>query len=65
VARTVAGAPKAYANTAAAANDRKARSDARTELDNITRAFGSVENYEKLYPETKKRHDQLRKTAGY
>ena len=37
---------------------------ARKELDDITRGFGSVENYEKLYPETKKRHDELRKKAG-
>lgn len=42
---------------------RKARFDAKKELDDIARGFGSVENYEKLYPETKKRHDALRKRA--
>lgn len=64
-AKAVAGAPKAYVKAVGAANARKAKADASRELDEITRAFGSVENYEKLYPETKKRHDQLRKTAGY
>lgn len=34
------------------------------ELDDIARGFGTVENYEKLYPETKSRHEKLRKTAG-
>lgn len=43
--------------------ERKAKGDAVRELDNITRAFGSVENYEKHYPETKKRHDMLRDRA--
>lgn len=39
------------------------RYKAQKELDDISRGFGSVENYEKLYPETKKRHDELRKRA--
>lgn len=47
------------------AMERKAKADAQKELDDISRGFGSVENYEKLYPETKKRHDMLRKQAGY
>jgi len=43
--------------------ERKSKADAAKELDDISRGFGSVENYEKLYPETKKRHDMLRKRA--
>lgn len=41
------------------------KAQARKELDDISRGFGSPENYEKLYPETKKRNDMLRKKAGY
>ena len=41
------------------------KAQARKELDDISRGFNTVENYEKLYPETKKRNDMLRKKAGY
>lgn len=47
------------------AMENKRRGDARKELDNINRAFGSVENYEKFYPESRKRNQRLRETAGY
>lgn len=33
------------------------------EIDDISRGFGSLENYERLYPETKKRNDALRNSA--
>jgi hypothetical protein len=45
------------------ANKRYDKAQASKELDDISRGFGSVENYERLYPETKKRHDKLRERA--
>ena len=57
-AKRVASRPK----RAAAA---KRQGDARRELDNINRAFGSVQNYEKLYPESAERNRKLREQAGY
>lgn len=65
VVKAVASAPKKYVKAVGDANARKAKADAARELDEITRAFGSVEKYEQLYPDTKKRHETLRKTAGY
>lgn len=44
--------------------ERKARFDAQNELDQVTRAFGSVEEYTKLYPEYGKRAEMLRKRAS-
>lgn len=56
VAKRVVTAP-------ARAQKRYDKAQAAKELDDISRGFGSVENYEKLYPETKKRHEMLRKRA--
>jgi hypothetical protein len=46
-----------------AANKRYQKAQAKKELDDISRGFGSPEKYEQLYPETKKRNDMLRKRA--
>lgn len=43
----------------------KRQGDARKELDNINRAFGSTQNYEKFYPQSAARNKKLRDTAGY
>ena len=37
--------------------------NARKELDGVTRAFGSVDNYVKMYPDYSKRADKLKKRA--
>lgn len=37
--------------------------NARKELDNVTRAFGSVENYTRMYPDYSKRAAKLKKRA--
>lgn len=47
------------------AMEAKRKGDAQRELDNINRAFGSTENYEKFYPESAARNKKLRETAGY
>lgn len=47
------------------AMDEKAQGDARREIESINRGFGSVENYEKLYPDTKKRNRELFDRAGF
>lgn len=54
---------KAVVTRPARAMKAKRQGDAKKELDNISRAFGSVENYEKMYPETSKRNQRLRKEA--
>lgn len=43
----------------------KRKGDAQKELDNINRAFGSVENYEQYNPSSAARNKKLRETAGY
>ena len=43
----------------------KRKGDAQKELKGIERAFGSTRRYEELYPETRKRNEELRKTAGF
>lgn len=47
------------------AMDEKRKGDAVKEIDNINRAFGSTDNYEKFYPESAGRNKKLRETAGY
>lgn len=47
------------------AMERKAKGDAVRELDNISRGFGTPENYVKMYPDSTKRVEELRKKAGY
>ena len=47
------------------AMEAKRKGDAQREIQNIERAFGSVENYQKMYPDTRKRNDRLRQTAGF
>lgn len=49
----------------ARAMEAKRMGDAKKELDNINRAFGSTDNYEKFYPESAARNKKLRETAGY
>lgn len=49
----------------ARAMESKRKGDAQREIDNINRAFGSIENYEKYNPETAERNKKLRQTAGY
>lgn len=61
----IKSAPRRYVQSVKRKNAEVRQYNAKKELDDISRAFGSVENYEKLYPETKKRHDALRKEAGY
>lgn len=39
------------------------KAQASKELDDIGRAFGSVDNYVKLYPDYSKRADELKKKA--
>ena len=43
----------------------KRKGDAQKEIDNINRAFGSLENYEKFNPNSIERNKKLRETAGY
>lgn len=47
------------------AMEAKRKGDAQKEIDNINRAFGSLENYEKFNPESVERNKKLRQTAGY
>ena len=65
VLNTITSTAKSAANAIPNAYKRKAKGDARAELDNISRAFGSVRKYEQMYPDTAKRNRQLMKTAGY
>lgn len=58
---TARGAVKSVGDTI----DRRDKAMAAKELDDISRGFGSVENYEKHYPQTKKRNNELRTRAGY
>lgn len=50
-----------YSNTM----KRRRQGLAREELKNIERGFGTVEEYERLYPETAPRNQRLREEAGY
>lgn len=43
----------------------KDQGDARKEIESINRAFGSVQKYEEMYPDTKKRNRQLYDRAGF
>ena len=47
------------------AMEAKRKGDAQKEIDNINRAFGSLENYEKFNPQSANRNKKLRETAGY
>lgn len=56
---------KRVATRPARALAEKRKGDARREIDNINRVYGTLENYEKFNPASAERNKKLRETAGY
>lgn len=56
---------KAVVTRPARAMEAKRKGDATKEIDNINRAFGSLENYEQFSPSSAARNKKLREAAGY
>jgi hypothetical protein len=64
VLEKIKSAPRNLGNAIVQNNKNFYNHQAKKELEDIARGFGSVEQYEKLYPETKKRNDKLRTYAA-